>query len=280
MNEEVRAVVVAYDSAEDLPTCLASLAALGVPVTVVDNASRDDSAQVAEAAGATVIRAGANLGFGKAVNLACLDENFNEVSYLLLMNPDAEIGPLAYRALLKALQEDLRLAAVVPAMRYPDGTFGIPGGPKPSVLKEWLATLRVDELVPRRMLQWAARRLHGWPGTGMLAYFDEASGKGLRELNWVSAFCLLIRADAFREVGGFDPGFFLYYEDVDLSTRLRDRGWRVACATDVEALHVESTSTGKAGKGRLYAEGFLTYFVKHGSRWDQFWARLLKGLWR
>jgi GT2 family glycosyltransferase len=89
---------------------------------------------------------------------------------------------------------------------------------------------------------------------------------------------MLVRAEAYRAVGGFDPDFFLYFEDVDLCKRLRAAGWGVASVGTSSAVHRESTSTAAVGKNRLYRDGMVVYFRKHGTGIERVLARALRRL--
>jgi GT2 family glycosyltransferase len=272
----ITAIVVAHNSAADLPRSLGCLGPLGVDrIVVVDNASTDDGAAIARRYTPHVLTR-PNVGFGAAVNAAAAAAP--DADAFLLLNPDCDIDPADFARLRDALRTDPRLAAVGPVMRYPDGRFGISSGPEPSLAKEWLAALRVDHLVPRRLAIAAARapRLRRW--LPMLRYLDVEPATGVRVADWLSGFCLLVRATAFSQVGGFDPRFFLYFEDVDLCRRLREAGWVVATVATSVADHTESTSTAAVGKRRLYRAGMDVYFSKHGTRTQRLAARVLRKL--
>jgi GT2 family glycosyltransferase len=282
----VAAIVVAHNSAADLPGSLGCLGPLGLHrVVVADNASTDDGAAVARHYGAHVLPL-PNIGFGAAVNAVA--DAVPHVDAYLLLNPDGALDPGSFAGLVGALRDDDRLAAVGPVMRYPDGRFGISSGPEPSMAKEWLAALRVDRLVPRRLAAVAARSPWLRRRVGLLGYVAvEPASAGpasagpaseLRQADWLSGFCVLVRATAFREVGGFDPRFFLYFEDVDLCRRLRERGWSVATVAASVADHTESTSTKAVGKRRLYRAGMSVYFSKHGTRTQRLLAQVLRKL--
>ena len=95
----IQALVVAHESAEMLPACLGALAANGVAALVVDNASRDGSAAVAEGAGATVIRNGRNEGYGRANNRGAQAAS---TEWLIIVNPDVSLDPGAVAHLVEA----------------------------------------------------------------------------------------------------------------------------------------------------------------------------------
>ena len=111
----VLVAIVSWNSAAHLPAAVTSVPK-GVPVVVVDNASADGSADVARKAGARVIEAGRNLGFGPACNLAAKAGGPSETIFFL--NPDAALvdGAASLRALLAALDADPGLAAVAPLL--------------------------------------------------------------------------------------------------------------------------------------------------------------------
>jgi len=111
----VLVAVVSWNSAAHLRDAIASVPE-GVPVVVVDNASMDGSAEIARAAGARVIDAGANLGFGAACNRAAAEGAPSET--ILFLNPDAALvdGARTLAALLAALDADPAVAAVAPRL--------------------------------------------------------------------------------------------------------------------------------------------------------------------
>lgn len=272
----VAAVVVAYNSAEELPASLGCLAALPLErVVVVDNSSTDDSAAVAGRYTAHVLTR-PNAGFGASVNAGV--ESAPDVDAYLLFNPDCRIGPESYAVLVEALAADPELGAVAPLMRYPDGRYGISAGSDPSMAKEWLAALRIDHLVPRRLRHTLARSAWLRRRIRMLDYLAVEPRPTTSRVDWVSGFCTLVRAAAFRDVGGFDPGYFLYFEDVDLCRRLRAHGWGVASVGAGVADHKESTSTAAVGKRPLYRAGMAVYFSRHGTRTQRLLAHALRKL--
>lgn len=273
---KVAAVVVSYNSARELPESLGSLHRLNVDtVVVVDNSSTDDSVDVARRYTDHVLTL-PNVGFGAAVNAGV--ENAPGVDAYFLLNPDCQLTADNFERLVDALRGDSSLGAVAPLMRYPDGRYGISSGPEPTLAKEWLAALRVDHLVPRRLKQVLSRSAALRARVPMLQYVAAEPSPETRPAAWVSGFCMLLRADAFQQIGGFDPGFFLYFEDVDICRRLRDAGWQVASVGTSVAEHKESTSTAVVGKRRLYRAGMQVYFSKHGTRGQRVLASALRRL--
>jgi GT2 family glycosyltransferase len=224
-GSSVTAIVVAHDSAEVLPACLAALAAEGVPVIVVDNASGDASARIAREQGATVIANAANEGYGRANNrgvAACT------TPYVLIVNPDVEMRPGAVAALLAA------------AERYPDAALFAP---------------RIVEPSGRIFLQ--PRSLLSPPHLNRSGAMAIPEGDAC--LPFLSGACLLIRREAFRALGGFDPAIFLFYEDDDLCRRLRDAGHALIHVYGAEAGHGRGRSSAASPARRFKARWHLAW---------------------
>ncbi|QCV87447.1 glycosyltransferase family 2 protein [Acidipropionibacterium jensenii] len=204
----------------------------------------------------TVFSDGSNGGFGAGCN-----KGFKKTSskYVAFVNPDC----LVTADQLLALAEDIeeyggQVGAVVPRMVYPDGQIGISGGPRVSISKELLAATRIDDVLPERIRKVAISAYDRVfvRGSGYSKVYESG---GLLDTEWVSGFCMIMRSSTFQAVGGFDERFFLYFEDVELSNRIRNAGFRVAIDRNVTAVHFESVTT-KNGKGSAYWRGMATYF--------------------
>lgn len=250
----VLAVLVSWNSALHLPAALGSLPP-GVPAVVVDNASADGSAEVAQAAGARVIRAGKNLGFGPACNLGAAAEPRSRA--ILLLNPDAALvdGAKAVAHLLEALDADSSLAAAAPALTG-DG-------------QELFQLRRLPTLGSIAREAFLVNRL--WPGNPGLArerYLDRPRDVPF-DAEQPAAAALLVRREAWEALGGFDPAFVpAWFEDVDLCARILARGWKVRFVPGARATHAGGT-TMKALAYRdflpLYTRNLLRYLGRHAS---------------
>jgi N-acetylglucosaminyl-diphospho-decaprenol L-rhamnosyltransferase len=248
----VTAVVVSFNTSEDLRRCLASLRAhSGIPcrVVVVDNASTDGSADLVEKEfpEARVIRNRENVGFSRANN-----QGLREAAgaYALILNSDAELTPGALPALAARLDARPRLGAVGPRTLSPDGTVQVSFGPALTPLAEWRQ---------RRLVRGVKRRDP--------AALQQATARSSleHEPDWLSGSCLLARKEALDAVGGFDEGFFLYEEDVDLCLRLRRAGWGVLFTPDAQVVHhLGRSMQTDATRARLeYHRSHLRFYRKH-----------------
>jgi len=225
----VAAVVVSYNAESHLAACLTSIADGGVDdVVVVDNGSVDGSSAVAGAAGAQWIQTGSNLGYGRAANCGVRSEAAASARYLLICNPDLVVGTGAIEAMRRDLETDPSLGAVGPRIANPDGSLYPSARSFPDLLDAMGHGL-LGLVAPRNRFS-RRYRLLDWDHT------DAA------DVDWVSGACFLVRREAWDDVGGFDPAYFMYMEDVDLCWRLRRAGWGVRYEPAAEVLHVQGVS--------------------------------------
>ncbi len=196
----VSAVVVAYRSGEALTRCLASLlAARGVlEILVVDNGGGGAEIEAARGlAGVRVVEANENLGYGAGCNAGGAEARGN---VLLFLNADTEVDPAAPAALAAALG-DSEIGVVAPRILLADD---------PERLNADGNVVHVTGLA--------------WPGR----WGEPAEPAGeLHDVPYASGAALALRAETFRELGGFAPELFLYQEDLELSWRARLAGYRV-----------------------------------------------------
>ncbi|MER3453228.1 MAG: hypothetical protein C4344_06235, partial [Acidimicrobiia bacterium] len=198
---DVTAIVVTYNHGADLARCVKSLWAAGGPlseVIVVDNGGDCEVAERLAAEGmARLVRPGVNIGFGAGCNLAAREAIGG---ILFFVNPDADVWPGCTTALAGALADPgvgiacarLRLHAE-PTLLNGIGTCIHPIG------ISWAAGYRTP-----------------------VAALDAD-----REIATASGAAMAMRAEVFRELGGFREEFFLYHEDAELSWRARLAGYRI-----------------------------------------------------
>jgi len=267
VSGRVSAVIVSFNTREDLLRCLGSL--LPIPrdlldeVLVVDNASSDDSVEAVRERypEVRVIANPQNAGFARANNQG-LRETHGEL--VLFLNSDAELRPGALQALVSALDRRPELGLVGPRTLNSDGTVQVSYGPLLTPLAEWRQRRRVRAVSRRDPA--ALRRL-------------EAEGRRDGSPDWLSGSCLLARREALSAVGGFDEAFFLYEEDVDLCLRLRRAGWEIAYVAAAEVVHhLGRSSAGQPTRAGLeYHRSHLLYYRKHNGPLLTGLLRLLLG---
>jgi N-acetylglucosaminyl-diphospho-decaprenol L-rhamnosyltransferase len=200
----VTAILVTYNSAAVLPAALASLPP-GLPAIVVDNASTDGSADIADAAGAVVVRNPANRGFGAANNLGVRAAT---TDWVLLLNPDATLAPGFMEAMAAAIAAHPDAAILVPAITTSKGRFA-----------KHRSILTPPSFRPRQL------------------------APGIRSIGFASGGVMLARQDVLLKLGGFDDALFLYFEDDDLSRRVLDAGHAILLVEAAVAVHAGAVST-------------------------------------
>ena len=228
MND-VAAVIVSYNVRDLLLRCIASLKADGVErIVVVDNDSRDGSAEAVEAhePDVTVIRSGANLGYGGGANRGVAATT---TPYVLVLNPDVVVAPGSTKVLVDVLDHEPRVGLVAPRIDTPDGDL------YPNV---------------RRFPDLASSAGHAflhfvWPSNPWsrrykMLDWDHASAA---DVDWVAGTHFLVRRTAWDEIGGFDEDFFMYGEDVYLCWSLHEAGWRVRYEPAAVVEHAIGQST-------------------------------------
>lgn len=221
-------------------------------VVVVDNASGDGSADHLRRAFADdrvrVVESDRNRGFGPAVNLGAASCTS---PLLLILNSDAALLPGSLGRLARALAGDDSIGVVAPAVYEPDGRTLQPGA--------------YGRLPARRDIFFGHGRINPSAENS-----DEATP------GWVSGVAMLLRRADFEAVGGFDEGFGMYFEDIDLCRRLRDAGNSVRREPTAAVVHGLGQSwQSRRDQRRRFHQSKLRYFQKLGAtRLELGWLRL------
>ncbi|MFG1771744.1 glycosyltransferase family 2 protein [Nocardia salmonicida] len=206
-------IILTYNSAEHLPAAVASVrtqTTRDVTITVIDNASTDNTLDIARELGLTPIANPHNIGFGAAINQAAAATH---ADYVALLNPDAELGdPKALDAMVATLS-DPQIGIVGTRIQTPAGEPYPNGRRFPSTT-----------LAARHAIMSVLR-----PGTNSASaeYFGPAVGHpdADQTVDWVSGCCLMMKRPLWEQMHGFDPRYWMYLEDADLAWRLRENGY-------------------------------------------------------
>ena len=233
MAVEVTFCVVNTEQRELLVRCLDAIAAerealpFDTEVLVLDNASTDGSAGAARRHAAVTEVIALHRRRGKGENDTALLQRARG-RFALLLNEDSELCPGAVAALHAALCEHPQAAAAGARLLRPDGSL------QPSA---WRFPTPATALVGAVFLH---RRLT-----------VQSRGERTREVDWAQSAALLVRVEAARAIGYFDPAFFVYSDEVDFCKRLRDAGWTTLYVPDAVAVHHEQLSTGAVPERRI-----------------------------
>lgn len=200
-----------------MPACLDALGREGVKVLVVDNASRDGSAALAERRSCTVLPLARNEGYGRAANAGA---RATDTEFVLVMNPDIVLDPGAIVALVAAAERYPDAGMLAPRIVEPDGRFFFQ---------------------PRSLLSPYLQN----PGGRLVLPEGDCCAP------FLSGACFLVRRELFLRLGGFDERIFLFYEDDDLCRRFADAGYALVHVHGAVARHARGASSAPR-PGRIF----------------------------
>ena len=226
--------IVTHNNEQDIAACIASVVSSGISdIAIVDSASADGTVKEIVRSGYSCQELSKNRGFGYAANKAAYLLN---TEYVLFLNPDAQLMPGAMDFAIRTITSDSRVGVV--GMLLVD-TDKIPEknsyGDEPGILSLF------------------ARHL----------YRKKISLTPL-PVDWVSGGALLISRKFFEKLGGFDDGFFLYWEDLDLCRRVREKGYLVMVDSRARVIHRRGGSQlNKKSKTKIYDDSADRYYKKH-----------------
>ncbi len=257
MPPRLSIVIVSFNTRADLERCIESVLVSppSVPceLVVVDNASRDGSADAVRARWPSVrlIEQAQNVGFAAANNAGIRSSSGD---LILLLNSDCLVPAGAVDTLIARLTA--HPAAAVAGPRLVDGTgrtelsFGPMISPLAEVRQKW--TMRLYE----RRVGWMERRVLA--ATSREHYVD-----------WVSGAALLVYRADLEAVGLLDERYFLYTEDVDLCASIRARGRRILFTPEATITHLRgrSRATVPGAMNAAYRRSHLAFYDKHHPRW-------------
>jgi GT2 family glycosyltransferase len=266
---EVSYCVVNTSQRELLLRCLDAIARecqrlpFATEVLVLDNGSRDGSAQAAKDHPTVDATIALQQRRGKALNDSELLRRARG-SYALLLNEDSEIQPGATIALFDALEQHPQSACAGARLLRPDGAEQASAWRFPTPLTALAGALLLHR-----------------------PFTVQSRGTRTREVDWCQSAALLVRRTAAAEVDYLDPDFFVYSDEVDFARRLRDAGWHSVYVPAAAAIHHEQLSSDVVPERRIVelARNRDMYMRKHHSgaaaravRWLTAWTYALRAL--
>lgn len=188
---------------------------LSLEIVVVNNGSSDRTAteNICRQHKVRLVLLPRNLGYGAAANRAL---KYINTPYVAVANPDIIIEPGAVSKLLQVLEKEPTVGAITPQLFYPDGRV------QPSARR-----------LPRFKYIFAGRRsllshiFPNWSIARDFQYLGTENAPGLVEVEALLGTFLVFRTTAIAQAGGFDERFFMFAEDMDISRRLRQSGWKL-----------------------------------------------------
>ena len=262
--------IVSYNTRDLLRACLQSLEArreeVALEIIVIDNNSTDGSAEMvrAEFPKVLLIEAGENLGYGRANNRGLKDARGR---HFFVLNSDTEVQPGALRALVDFLDNHPKAGAVTAQLILPDGSIQPSCATDPNLMKVFWEQTYLDRLFPHNKITGGYTMTH-WN-------YDD-----IREVEQVAGAAVVIRREAWQQIGGFDPAFFMYFEDTDLCIRLRKAGWSIWFLPGARVHHKVGASSDKDWQLRARMVSSLNWsrYYYFSKRESTFRGKMLKAL--
>lgn len=236
MTHDVAVLIVTYNSAEQIATCLRSVLAecegVSQQIIVVDNASRDDTVGIIrrEFPDVILVEPGRNLGFAAGVNEAARHAN---AEFLLLLNPDTEVRGHAVDRVVEFARAHPRHGFYGGRTLKPDGSLE-PSScwGAPTLWSLFLYAVGATTFAPRHPVL-DPESLGGW------------RRDSVREVGIITGCFLLADRVAWERLGGFDERYFMYGEDADLAIRARAAGYRPVITPDAVVMHEVGSSSAR-----------------------------------
>lgn len=270
---DVSVCIVSWNVADDLRACLESIRAQQTPPTyeiiVADNASSDETVPMLreQFPDVEVIVNDENLGFAKATNQTLRRARGR---YLMMLNPDTVLEPDCLAKLVAVADAHPEAGIVAPRLVYPDGSLQYSCRRFPTI-----AAAIYRNTVFGRL----------FPGARPAAEYimQDCKHDAQRDVDWASGACLLIRREAYEEVGELDESFVWGSEDVDYCLRMHRAGWSVLYSPVTDVVHAVGRSTDQAvvptimrthrGMYRLYSKHFAPNALARAFVWVGVWVR-------
>jgi N-acetylglucosaminyl-diphospho-decaprenol L-rhamnosyltransferase len=260
MSVDLSIIIVNWNTKDFLEECLISLmqhcCGPKYEIIVVDNASGDASVDMVRSRfpEVSIIESGANLGFGKANNLAIPHSTGANV---LFLNPDTVMLKGTTEKMIDFIKHNPDVGAIGCRMKGPPDSQ-LPYEDAHPLGLQWFPSLWV-ELFSKLFLTDGTIQLF----KKFLPYHDPTKNGYVVKL---FGGCLMVRKEVLETVGSFDERFFMYAEDADLSRRIVNAGWKLYYMSEAEIIHICGKASEKAGinlSHMMQCESICKYMDKY-----------------
>ena len=219
-------------------------------IIVIDNASSDGSAAMvaAEFPAVRLIVNAENVGFTRGNNQGLAVARGR---YVFFLNPDTEVMGDALVTMVAYLDAHPEVGALGPQLRYGDGSLQSSRRRFPTFTtalfestpfawhwpaNPWARRYRIEDRVSGVRDQRSGTRGQGEVTTDSLAHTGQ-------DVDWVVGAALLVRREILEQIGGFDEGYFMYSEELDLCRRIKEAGWQIVYLPTAQIIHHEGKSS-------------------------------------
>lgn len=233
-------VVLNWNQPELTIECINSIKKLKVnkenklKIIVVDNGSTDDSlTKLRKIPNIEVMETGSNLGFAAGNNFGikyAIDKN---ADYVMVLNNDTIVDSDLMANLLNAIQQNKKIGIVSPKIYFAKGY---------EFHKEKYSKSQLGKVI------WYAGGKIDWKnvyGSNIgVDEVDKGQFEKIKEIDFATGACFLARSEALKEVGLFDEKYFMYMEDMDLSERIKNKGYKIVFEPTAKLWHKVAQSSG------------------------------------
>ena len=255
---DLSVLICSWNTKDDLRACLASLDSVreegNFEVVVIENNSADGSGDMVsrEFPSVRLLQQYKNLGFTGGSNLGIAERRGR---HALLLNSDTIVHPGAIRALLDAEREHPEIGIIGPKLLNPDGSLQFSCRRFPNPVAALFRNTPLGRLFPKNR----------FTRDYLMTDWDHSVP---REVDWVSGAALFIREEALEKVGGLDPDFFMFCEDIDLCWRAKEAGFPTWYFPSAVITHKIGSSTSKAPNRMIFRfhRSMLLFYRKHQLR--------------
>ncbi|MDI6803209.1 MAG: glycosyltransferase family 2 protein [Bacteroidota bacterium] len=257
---DVSIIVINYNTCDLLRDCLQSVVRVSTPkeIIVIDNASTDGSVQMVKIEFPEVLLHvnNKNERFAKPNNTAM---KIAKGRYYFLLNSDATIFPDTLDVLLNYMETHPDVGICAPQLIYPDGSIQPSCRGFITLWTHFCDMLVLDRIFPKSKIF----------AKSEMTYFDHRSDK---EVDHVMAAAILIKREAVVGAGMFDENLSINYNDLDLSYRIKQKGWKIVFFPEAQVIHHHSKTTKMMNTQfelflELYSNVFY-YFKKHYGKYS------------
>ena len=230
---DISVIIVNYNTGTLLRECYASVLkhtqSATWEVIIIDNASTDDSLLQLkqDLLPSRLIENRRNEGFAKAANQGM---RMAKGTYIVLLNPDTLLRDDALGKMSVFMDNDPRIGACGCALFNEDGTLQMSAHPFPHLADIFFDRTHLAYVFPKNRIF----------GRYQMSYWAHNE---IREVDWVSGACLMVRRQLIETTGMFDERFFMFCEDIDWCLRIKKSGWKIFYFPDTAVLHYKSKSS-------------------------------------
>ena len=259
---ELSIIIVNYNTREFLNQCLTSLfeseSDIASELIVVDNASIDGSGSMVrkEFPSVVLIENKKNLGFSKANNIGT---KAGRGRYFLFLNPDTIVPRGSLERMLNFFKSHPDAGVVGPQLVFPDGSLQL------SCRRFYTISSVIAKRTPLGHVYPFNRKVKD-------LLMSDWNHFTVREVDWVLAACLMIPRELFGAVGSFDEKYKMYFEDVDLCFRVKQKGYKIYYVPQTKIIHYHQRESARGFnlKTIWHIRSFARFYRKH---WFQLFKR-------